>query len=210
MITLLIADDFPITRAGIREILIQADDIKIVGEAQDGCEVEKLVDKLRPQILLLDLKMPGTRPADLAKWIRTNYTKTTTLVLTAYDRDVYLANMIDAGVVGYLTKKETSDKLISAIRRAANGEMLFSDNQLIRARRWVEEIGNKWNSLSSREREILRLLTQGLNNKTIAWMLNITRKTVEYHVTNLLKKLNLNSRQEVISWAQKNLPDDIE
>jgi DNA-binding NarL/FixJ family response regulator len=210
MITLVIADDHPITRTGIREILSKTDDIQIVGEAQDGFEAQKLVAQLLPQVLLLDLKMPGPRPAEIEKWVRTHYPQTNTLVLTAHDRDIYLASMIDAGAAGYLKKNETSDRLVSAIRRVAGGNFLFTYDQLSRARRWQEGVGKKWKDLTPREREILLILAQGFDNVRIANMLNVTAKTVAFHITNILGKLELNSRQEVMAWVQKNLSDDDE
>src|SRR4026207_676099 len=104
-ITVLIADDHEMTRKGILEFLEQAPDIQIVGEAQDGDEIKRFVADLRPQILLLDLIMPNLIPAELERWVRTNYPETITLVLTAHDRDAYLSNMMEAGVAGYLDKK---------------------------------------------------------------------------------------------------------
>ena len=104
MISLILADDHPSTRAGLRAILSSTPDIKIVGEAQDGFEAKKLVDQLRPKILLLDLKMPGPPPAEIEKWVRSHCPETTTLVLTAHDRSAYLAEMMEAGVAGFLTK----------------------------------------------------------------------------------------------------------
>jgi NarL family two-component system response regulator LiaR len=118
--------------------------------------------------------------------------------------------MIDAGAAGYLKKNETSDRLISAIRRVAGGNTLFTYDQLSRARRWQEGVGKKWKDLTPREREILLILAQGFDNVRIASMLNVTAKTVAFHITNILGKLELNSRQEVMAWVQKNLSDDFE
>lgn len=93
MITMLIADDHSVARAGIRRILEEDPSLEIVGEAEDGHEARKMVDELRPDVLLLDLKMPGPRPAEIERWVRTNYPDIVTLVLTAHDRDIYLAEM---------------------------------------------------------------------------------------------------------------------
>lgn len=93
MITVLIADDHSVARAGIRRILEEDPSLEIVGEAEDGHEARKMVDELRPDVLLLDLKMPGPRPAEIERWVRTNYPDIVTLVLTAHDRDIYLAEM---------------------------------------------------------------------------------------------------------------------
>ncbi len=100
-ISILLADDHPLARQGIRSILEKVSDMEIIGEAQDGDEIKQLVADLKPQILLLDLKMPHLSPAALEKWVRINYPETITIVLTGHDRDVYLSNMMDAGVAGY-------------------------------------------------------------------------------------------------------------
>ena len=200
MISIILADDHQMARQGIRSILEKAPDFEIVGEAKDGDEVRRLVAALRPQILLLDLKMPNLSPAELEKWVRINYPETNTLVLTGHDRDVYLANMMDAGVSGYLDKKLRAGQLISAIRRAARGEIFFDEEQIERARRWREDVGNKWESLSEREKGILQKLTEGAENLAIAEMLCITTNTVEKHLTNIYKKLGVKSRLEAAIW----------
>ncbi len=207
-ITILIVDDHPLARAGVRSILEQAPDMQVVGEADSGSAAKELVAKFRPDILLLDLIMPGVSPAEIEKWVRTNYPETTTLVLTGHDRDVYLTLMMEAGAAGYLSKNERAKTLIASIRLAARGESLFTEEQFARVRRWHEEAGEKWNSLTEREREILKLLVKGLDNKTIAETLGISLRTVAYHVNNLLGKLGLNSRQEVIAWFHKYFPED--
>jgi DNA-binding NarL/FixJ family response regulator len=142
-ITVLIADDFEITRKGIRSLLEQTPDIEVLGEAKDGKEIKPLVARHRPQILLLDLVMPDHSPVEFERWVRVNYPEVITLVLTAHDRDAYLTGMMDAGAVGYLDKKLRAGQLISAIRRAARGECLFDKNQQERARRWREETHQK-------------------------------------------------------------------
>ncbi len=209
-ITLLLADDDPLARAGIRSILSQAEDIEVAGEAQDGYEVQKLVAELRPRILLLDLKMPGPRPAELEKWVRENYPCTDTLVLTSHDRNAYLASMMDSGAAGYLSKGTSADQLINAIRRAAYGETLFDSAQISRADQWRKDVGDKLDQLTPQEKKVLDLLATGLDNKSIAASLDISAKTVAYHITHLLSKLNVNSRQEATIWALKHLSDDLE
>jgi DNA-binding NarL/FixJ family response regulator len=209
-ITVLIADDHPATRAGLCAILKDLPDIKVVGEAEDGFQVEKLVAELRPNILLLDLVMPGPTPAQLEKQVRTNYPETITLVLTAHDRDAYLAGMMDAGAAGFLSKTETGGRLISAIRRAALGDDLFTEEQFVRAAHWRDMAGHKWENLTRREHEIIQLIVNGCDNKQIAENLGITVKTISFHVSNILKKLDVNSRHEAIAWVHKYLPDHME
>lgn len=209
-ITVLLADDHPLARAGIRKLLAEADDMEIISEAEDGFQVQELVPKLRPNVLLLDLKMPGPRPAELEEWVRENYPDIVTLVLTSHDRDFYLAGMMEAGVSGYMSKDISSEKLIGAIRRAVQGEILFDQKQMQRIHDWKENIGDKAGQLTPQENETLKLLAKGLDNKSIASVLNISKKTAAYHVTNTLKKLSLKNRQEAAIWALKHLSDDLE
>jgi DNA-binding NarL/FixJ family response regulator len=199
-ITVLIADDHEVTRKGIRSFLEQTSDIKVVGEAENGDQIKRLVAHLHPQILLLDLIMPNFSPAELEKWVRTNHPETITLVLTSHDRDAYLSNMIEAGVAGYLDKKLRAGQLISAIRRAALGEFIFEKEQLLRARRWREDVCRKWESLSDRERQVLQVLTEGAENRAIAAFLGITVNTVEKHLEKVYKKLGVTSRTEAVHW----------
>jgi len=199
-ITVLIADDHEITRKGIRVFLEQTPDICVVGEAQNGEEVKRLVAEFRPKILLLDLVMPDHSPVEFERWARMNFPETITLVLTAHDRDVYLSGMMNAGAVGYLDKKMRSGQLVSAIRRAAAGEFLFDKKQLERTRCWMESITQKWESLSEREREVLQMLTEGVDNKAIASALKITINTVEKHLENIYGKLGVSSRSGAIHW----------
>jgi DNA-binding NarL/FixJ family response regulator len=209
-ITLVIADDHEFLRAGIRKILSEEPDMQVIGEAENGDQVKKLVASLRPQVLLLDLIMPDTSPAGLERWVRRNYPETITLVLTAHDRDAYLASMIEAGVAGYMTKNQGSEQLIAAIRRAVGGEILFDSAQVVRARNWHEQAGKKWETLTKREREVLQLLAEGLDNEAIAEKLMISPKTIEFHITNILKKLKVNSRHKAVAWFHDNISENLE
>lgn len=210
IITVLLADDHPVAREGVRGILAKVPDIQIVGEAENGDGIKDLIPKLRPNILLLDLKMPGTSPLEIEKWVRENYPETVTLVLTAHDRDVYLAGMMDAGIAGYLSKTERAENLIAAIRRAASGESLFTNEQIARVRKWKIEAGGRWENLTEREREVLLLVEQGLSNKSIAGQLGVTLKTIAYHVSAIFRKLDVGSRHEAVAWYQKHFPKDLE
>jgi DNA-binding NarL/FixJ family response regulator len=207
-ITILIADDEPMARAGIRAVLEQADDFEIIGEAQDGFEVQELIPNLRPKIALLDYRMPGPRAFILEEWIRENHPKTTALVLTAHDRDGYLSKAVDSGMAGFLLKNENAEQLILAVRRAASGTAYFSEEQIERAQEWKTTVEEKWNNVSARKREILKRLATGEDNKTISASLTISIKTVEFHVSKILEKLGMKSRNEAIVWMLKHQPDD--
>jgi DNA-binding NarL/FixJ family response regulator len=200
LITVLVADDHPLSLEGVRSILEKAPEIKIVGEVQDGNEIKPMVAKLRPRILLLDLKMPNLDPVEMETWVRENYPETLTLVLTAHDKNAYLSNMMEAGAAGYLDKKLQAGQLISSIRRAARGEIFFDKEQIDRAHRWREEVRKRWESLTAREREVLHWVTEGLDNKSIAAHLSISINTVQKHLKNVSEKLGVASRTEAIHW----------
>jgi DNA-binding NarL/FixJ family response regulator len=209
-ISILIVDDHPVARQGLRTALEQADDLEIVAEAGNGQEALELVASLQPDILLLDLKMPGMRAVEVEAWVRENCPQVVTLVLTAHDRDFYLSEMIEAGVAGYLNKSQRGEQLIEAIHRAAAGENLFTNEQLNRALQWQQNAGDKWQSLTEREREVARLLVQGLNDAALAKALNISPRTASFHVASLLKKLMVASRQEAVAWLIKHIPDVVD
>ncbi len=206
-ISVLIVDDHPPLRAGVRAMLENTPDISVVGEAGNGNEARKLLDELHPHVVLLDLKISRFSPSAFAKWTRENYPETVTLVLTAHDRDAYLARMIEAGTAGYLSKKIKAEQLIKAIRRAASGEYLYSEQQEKRARQWHEEVEQKWRSLSEREKQVLRLLAGGVSNKEISSKLHITLKTVDKHLERIYQKLEASSRAEVVIWGIEHVGD---
>lgn len=208
-IRVVIADDHLSAREGIRTLLQTVPDIVIVGEAQDGTEAQQKVAELRPAILLLDLVMPGLRPMEIERWVREHVPETTVLILTAHDRDHFLAQAVGAGIGGYLTKDIAQADLVAAIRRAARGEVLLTGEQLARARRWSREVGARWESLTEREQEVLRILARGKSNTEIAEALSITVRTVEMHLTNVMGKLAVRSRVEAVVWVRDNLPDDM-
>ena len=210
IITILVADDEPLARAGIRSLLDIADDIEIIGEAKNGFEILELIPNILPHILLMELKMPDLRPSRIVRWVREHYPKVITVILTSHDHDFYLSAMMDLGVARHLSKEETAERLISAIRRAAQGKTYFSDEQIARAHKWKETVGKKWESLTEREKELVKQIAIGADNKSIATFLNISPKTVEFHVTNILKKLGTNSREEAIVWMLNYQPDESE
>ena len=206
-IRVLLADDHEVIRRGIRSILESASDFEVIGEAPDGESALKMVAELQPDVLLLDLKMPGLPSYRVEKRVRQQYPQVVTLILTAHDRDFYLANMMEAGASGYLSKSDRAEKLIDAIRRAVRGEVLYTDEQYQRVRQWNQLAGQKWENLTNRERQTLKLLVKGMDNAQIAEYLHITTRTAAYHVSNIIRKLGVTSRQEAIGWAIKHIPD---
>ncbi len=201
-ITVVIADDHEVMRMGLRTLLQAAPDIELVGEAADGDAAQRLIAQLRPRVAVLDLVMPGASPADITLWAAQSHPETAVLVLTAHDRDYYLSQMLDAGAAGYLDKNERGEALLDAIRRAACGQVLYTPEQRQRARDWRENVQTVWESLTMREREVLRLMGEGLSNRDIGERLGIAEKTVGKHVSAVLDKLGLNSRTEAALWQR--------
>jgi len=199
-ITVIIADDHEVARLGLRSLLQAAPDIELVGAAADGDAAQRLIAQLQPRVAILDLVMPGASPADITLWAAQSHPETAVLVLTAHDRDYYLAQMLDAGAAGYLDKNARGAALLDAIRRAACGQVLYTPEQRQRARDWREGAKAMWESLTTREREVLRLLAEGLSNRKIAEHLHIAEKTVEKYVSAILDKLSVASRTEAVLW----------
>jgi DNA-binding NarL/FixJ family response regulator len=201
MITIVIADDHPAVRAGLYNMFSSDSELIIIGEAEDGAEAQELVAKLRPNILLLDLKMPGPRPSDIERYVRTHYPETITLVLTSHDRDVYLAEMVEAGVRGYFSKSVRGETLVKAIHRAVEGENLITEAQKERIKQWRDKFTEK-------EWEVLSLMSQGLKNVDISRKLGVTHHTTDYHITSILKKIGVDSCKRAIAWAKDNLEEE--
>lgn len=202
-IRVLIADDCPVTRAGIRAILETAQDIDIVGEAQNGTEAQSMVAVLQPSILLLDFVMPGNHALEVERWTREQYPETITLILTAHDRDAYLSQAVEAQVSGYLLKEQAQGQLVESIRCAARGECLISGDQLARARRWQATIQVRWDSLTAQEQEVLTQLARGKTNQQLAEALHVALRTVETHIQHILSRLEIASTREASAWVWK-------
>ncbi len=209
IIRVVIADDHEVTRQGIRATLEKAPDIQVVGEARNGAEAKRLVAELGPDVLLLDLIMPETRPSEVASWVQQHHPETATLVLTGHDRDAYLSEMLRVGVAGYLTKDEKPERIVEAIRGAKQGEPVILGGMMARALRWRIEVEERWENLSKRERQVLDLLAESLDNAAIAERLDVTVKTVEYHVTNIKRKLQVSSRLEAVMWVNEHVTEDM-
>jgi len=209
-ISLVIVDDHELTRLGIRQIIEQADDIEIVGEANNGDDAIVLMKELHPKVLLLDIQMPGKPASEVERWVRKHYPEVVTLILTGHDRDAYLAEFMNIGVSGYLDKNVRANTLITAIRRAVSGECLFTPKQYKRASNWNATVGRKWGSLSHREKQIALLIAQGLDNQTVASNLGITYRTVSFHIENILEKIGADTRQRAIAWINKHAPENLQ
>ncbi len=205
--SLLVIDDHPLLRRGVAQLVALEPDFRIVGEAQSGEEGLEMALKLRPYIILLDLNMKkGISGLETLSRLKQNELESLVIVLTVSDLEEDLVAALRAGADGYLLKDADPNQLLEHLRRAAAGQVIMDESltQLLtrafRDRRFVPgEV--QYSRLTSREREILKLLTKGFSNKLIGNTLNISDGTVKVHVKNLLRKLNLRSRLEAAVWA---------
>ena len=205
---ILIVDDHTLVRDGIRALLMLAADIEVVGEACNGMEAVEKVKELLPDVVLLDLAMPIMNGLDATRKIRREYPRTKVLAHTPYDDSQYVVPVIEAGARGFVTKSAAFSELASAIQAVASGDSYLSPTA---ANALIEECQQKvtspngdkdaYQSLTDREREVLKLVVEGYTAKEIANMLCISTKTVEWHKTSLMNKLNIHNKTELIKFA---------
>ncbi len=203
----LIADDHPIVRQGLRTMLSLEKDIRIVGEAADGEEVVALAQRLEPDIVLMDVRMAKLNGIAATQQIKEMLPNTNVLILTNYDDDEYIFGCIKAGASGYLLKDVPPGKLVKAIRRVSQGYPPFDPTilrkMLSQATQLAQREGKPQKKLTAREREILQSLAAGLSNKEIAEQFFITERTVKSHLSNIYEKLGVRSRGQAIVCAVK-------
>lgn len=189
-IRVLIADDHPLVRCGIRETLRAADDITVVGEASRGDEAQRLCRELQPDVLLLDLQMPGATATETIKYVQEGCRATRIIILTAYDDEVYVRGMLAAGAMGYVLKDEVADVIITAIQTVMQGGMWLSRrvSDILTAQR-PSHSRETAPHVTERERSVLRLVAQGLAEKEIAHTEGRSLRTIQRIVTILETKL---------------------
>jgi len=197
----LLADDHPAMRAGLRAEMESAGDIRVVSEATDGEEALRLVAESEPDVVVLDMVLPGLNGLEVARRLRETHPGVRVLVLSGYDDEVLVLGALEAGAAGYLLKEEALEAVVAAVRVVARGEQLWTAEQLAHTRRWREEVQKPWESLSEREREVLALVAQFRTDAEIAEVLCISEKTVGHHVSNTLSKLDMTSRREAGRWV---------
>lgn len=201
--TMIIADDHPLMRSGIRAEIEKYHEYRVIGQANNGEELLDLLKKRIPDVILLDVRMPGMRVNTLVTKIQIKCAHCKIIILSAYDDAGIVKSLIDQGVDAYILKDEIQDVVIEALRTV-----------LIDNGRWMsEKIKERYDSasndngdtqlISQREWHVIELLCEGLSNQDIAEALNVTKSTVSYHVSNILEKLHFNSRVEIILWAKE-------
>jgi len=202
----LIADDHPIVRSGIRAELTRHSDFQIVGEAVTADEVIQLVGQAATDIIILDISMPGIKAAEVIKRIGKSHPDTKILVLTAHGDKGTIMSMLKAGAHGYVLKDEDPEVVPDAIRTVMSGKNWVSPSVTTLMVGKLRDGKPKSNSsvLTEREIEVIRLIADGLTTKDIASRLNIADRTVEFNVSNIYDKLGVNTRGAIVNWAQEN------
>ncbi|MBW6473689.1 MAG: response regulator transcription factor [Anaerolineaceae bacterium] len=204
-IQVLITDDHAVVRNGLSSFLMAYDDLELVGEAKNGEQAVLLCDQIQPDIVLMDLVMPTMDGATAIGLIKQKHPEIQVLALTSYKELKLVQSALKAGAIGYLLKDISAPDLAAAIRSAFVGKPTLAPEAVEALIHASQESDNLLgNDLTEREREVLTLMVEGLNNKQISERLFVSQSTAKSHVSNVLTKLNVNSRTEAVSFALKN------
>ena len=205
MISVMIVDDHKMVRQGIRAFLSTQEGIKVVAEASSGDEVLLLTREHLPDVILMDLKMPGLDGVEATRRAKQAHPSTQVIVLTSYHQDEHIFPAIRAGALSYLLKDVGPDELANAVRMAAKGEAILHPRVAARVIKEVHgsnlDKPSAFTELSDREMEVLKLIAEGMNNAQLAEALGISEKTVKSHVSNILAKLQLTDRTQAAVYA---------
>lgn len=207
-IRVMLVDDHAVVRSGLSAFLLAYDDLEIAGEASNGAEAIQVCQKVQPNVILMDMVMPEMDGATATRAIREKYPQVQVIALTSFKEDELVHDALDAGAIGYLLKNVSANDLVNAIKAAHTGQPTLAPEAaqaLIHTATHASTpvLGH---DLTPREKEVLALMTKGLNNSKIAEHLIVSRSTVRFHVSNVLSKLNATSRTEAVAVAlQHNL-----
>ena len=215
-ITLLIVDDHPLFRQGVVDSLMLESDMQVLGQASSGEDGLEMIRRLKPQITLMDINLPGLNGQQITHMVVQEKLPTRVLLVTGYDEMEQAVHAAIAGAAGYLAKDIDPEILIRAIRDVAEGKYVFGSNVFSRpelddwvisqtegARRSYSEPGNPYRPLSDREMEVLNCVVHGMSNKEIANVLQISHQTVKNHVTSILRKFGVDDRTQAVIYALK-------
>jgi len=211
-IKIILVDDHQIVRDGIKSLLAECIDIEIIAEAKDGNELFKILKDKTPNIILLDISLPGMSGIEVSKRMRVDFPEIKILMLSMYTSEDFIFNALKAGVMGYLPKNTTRDELLQAINNIAANKEYFSKSisdtilksYVNTAKNGSVVSSDSLESLTNREREILHYVVEGNNNTSIAKQLCISIRTVETHKSSIMRKLNLGNTVDLIKFAIKN------
>ena len=202
-IRVVLADDHTIVREGTAELLRRAGDIEVIGQASDGLEALNTVKEMHPDVLVLDLMMPGIDGLEVARRIRQVSPGTAVLVLTAHEDRQYVMAALEAGAAGYMSKSDRGGDVIDAVRSVAAGRTALSPRVASSVVARALGDSDESASLTAREKDVLRAVARGLSNKQIATDLQMSERTVQTHLTHVFSKLGVSSRTEAAMLAVK-------
>jgi len=207
-IRVLIVDDHTILRDGVRLLLEMQPDVEVVGEAADGEDAIRQADELRPDVVLMDIGMPGMNGIEATRVFKTRFPEIKVLVLTMHRTEDYFFETLNAGAYGYVLKGAATSEFIEAIRTVSRGEVFLDPTLTKKLLRKIKNSakdpsGTDHAALTNREGEVLELLAQGFENKEVAEKLFVSVSTIHTHRTNLMRKLNLSSRRELLEYARR-------
>ncbi|MBN1942515.1 MAG: response regulator transcription factor [Phycisphaerae bacterium] len=201
-IRVLLADDHAMVREGLAALVSDEPDIEIVGQCGNGLEVLPRVQELDPDVVVLDVTMPGLNGLDLCRDLTRRGDGLSVLMLTMHNDEGFVAQALESGATGYLLKESAADQLGPAIRRVAAGDLYLGPGI---PRKVLERIGDggddPYQRLSSRERQVLQLIAEGRTNRKIAEMLGLATKTIDTHRTRLMRKLNIHDQTSLVKFA---------
>jgi DNA-binding NarL/FixJ family response regulator len=206
-IRVLIADDHTLFREGLKALFASEGDVEVVAEAADGEEAVRRALETRPEVVVMDLMMPGVNGIEATRRIRAELPQTKVLVLSMYDDEEHVQRLLAGGASGYMLKRATSDELVRALREVVAGGMPLDPSVAAKVvKDYVRRVqGNEepgpGAELTPRELEVLKLIAEGLTNHAIADQLGLSRKTVDVHRSNLMRKLDLHDVTEVVKYA---------
>jgi DNA-binding NarL/FixJ family response regulator len=204
LIRILIADDHGIVRSGLRMLIDRQPDMTVVAEAKDGVDALERAQAEHPDVAVLDVSMPRMTGLQAAREIRSHSPETRVLMLSMHDDDRYFFEGLEAGAAGYVLKRAADTDLIEAVRTVAAGRTFLSDEtQTSLLREWQEGRSEPESPLTPRELEVVKLIAEAFTNKQIAETLKLSEKTVESHRSNLLTKLGMRDRVELVRYAIK-------
>jgi len=201
-IRVMIVDDHAVVRSGLGAFLSVIPDLELVGEAESGELAVVRCDHLHPDVILMDLMMPGTDGVTATRLIREQYPQTQVIALTSFQEDGLVQNAMKAGAIGYLMKNVSAQELAAAIRAAKGGKMTLSP-EAAQALVHATQQASETETLTEREMDVLRLMVDGLNNAEIAERLVVSLSTVKYHISNILMKLGVENRVAAVTTAMQ-------
>jgi DNA-binding NarL/FixJ family response regulator len=200
-IRVVIVEDHTLLREGTRQILEQSQDIEVVGETGRGDEAVEVIERLAPDVVLLDMRLPGMNGIEVARAVTGKHREIRVLLLSAYDDEEYVAEALNAGASGYMLKTTPGAKLVEAVRAVHSGATVLQDELSHKLAMRAMHPGASGPRLSERELDVLRLTARGMSSKEIAGRLQISQRTVEGHLNNIYSKLGVNSRTEAVVHA---------